>query len=66
MAEYQIEHKRHGCYQIVLVDETKEVGRYRYLTNFRNKKAAKRFVEEHKKGNITIDPETGIPTPDFK
>ena len=49
-----------------LVDETKEIGRYRYLTNFRNIKAAKAFVEAHKKNKVTIDPKTSIPTPDFK
>tara|TARA_R110000851_G_scaffold329628_1_gene501683 strand:- start:2480 stop:2680 length:201 start_codon:yes stop_codon:yes gene_type:complete len=66
MKEYQIEHKRHGCYYVNIVDESKDIGRYQYLTCFRNKKAAKNFVEEHKKGNVTIDPETCIPTPDFR
>ena len=63
---YQIDHVRHGCYEVRIVDETKEVGKYKYLTNFRNKKAAKNFILEHKKGNVTIDPESCIPTPDFK
>jgi len=63
---YQIEHIRHGCYEVKLVDEKKEIGRYRYLTNFRNIKAAKAFVEAHKKNKVIIDPETSIPTPDFK
>lgn len=66
MKEYKINHVRHGCWQVVLVDESKTIGRYRHLTNFRNKRAAKQFIEQHKKGNVTIDPETGIPTPDFK
>jgi len=30
------------------------------------KKAVKEFVEQHARGNVTIDPETCIPTPDFK
>jgi len=64
--EYEIKHLRHGCYGVTLVDETKEIGKYRYLTNFRNIKAAKAFIKAHKSGEVTIDPETGIPTPDFK
>jgi hypothetical protein len=66
MKEYLIEHKKHGVYDVTLVDESKEVGRYQYLTCFRNKKAANCFVKEHKKGNVVIDPETRIPTPDFR
>ena len=65
MAEYEINHVRHGCYSVILVDETKSVGQYRHLTFFKNKKAAKKFIEAHKKGEVTIDKETGIPTPDF-
>jgi len=65
MKEYLIEHKKHGCYDVTLVDDSKEVGRYKYLTCFRNKRAANNFVKEHKKGNVVIDPETCIPTPDF-
>lgn len=63
---YEIEHLRHGCYEVRIIDETKEVGKYKYLTNFRNKKSAKNFIIEHKKGNVTIDPITCVPTPDFK
>ncbi len=37
-----------------------------YLTNFKNKKAAERFIEAHKKDQVGIDPETCVPTPDFK
>ena len=66
MKEYVIEHAKHGCWQVVLVDEDKEIGKYQYLTAFKNKKAAKKFIEQHQKGNVTIDPETRIPTPDFK
>tara|TARA_R110000737_G_C14302638_1_gene436304 strand:+ start:342 stop:593 length:252 start_codon:yes stop_codon:yes gene_type:complete len=66
MKQYQINHPKHSCYEVVFVDEEKEVGRYKYLTNFRNKKAAVAFVEQHALGNVTIDPETKIPTPDFK
>lgn len=66
MKEYRVEHMRHGCYEVILVDESKEVVRYKYLTNFRNKKAAANFIKAHEKGEVTIDPETGIPTPDFK
>ena len=65
MKEYQINHIRHGCYEVTLVDESKEVGRYKYLTNFKNKKAAVNFIKAHEKGEVTIDRETGIPTPDF-
>ena len=63
---YQIDHVRHGCYEVRIVNESKDIGKYRYLTNFRNKKAANKFIEEHKKGNVTIETETSIPTPDFK
>jgi tRNA uridine 5-carbamoylmethylation protein Kti12 len=66
MKQYQITHKRHGCYEIIFVDESLEVGKFKYMTNFRNKKAAKNFVEQHALGNVTIDPETHVPTPDFK
>tara|TARA_R110000824_G_scaffold202745_1_gene386949 strand:+ start:664 stop:864 length:201 start_codon:yes stop_codon:yes gene_type:complete len=66
MEQYEIKHARHGCYQVFLVDESKDIGRYRYLTNFKNKKAAKNFIEAHKKGEVEIDRETCIPTPDFK
>tara|TARA_R100001594_G_scaffold613_3_gene2445 strand:- start:847 stop:984 length:138 start_codon:yes stop_codon:yes gene_type:complete len=37
-----------------------------YLTNFRNKKAAERFIEAHSNDQVEIDPETCVPTPDFK
>ena len=40
VGEYEIKHVRHGCYEVRLVDETKDIGKYKYLTNFRNKKAA--------------------------
>tara|TARA_R110000824_G_scaffold24884_20_gene87181 strand:+ start:486 stop:686 length:201 start_codon:yes stop_codon:yes gene_type:complete len=66
MIEYVIEHRKHGCYSVTEVDDEKEAGRYKYLTNFKNKKAAKKFVEEYKKGNVVIDPETRVPTPDFQ
>jgi hypothetical protein len=66
MKEYTISHKRRGCYEVCLVYPHGEVVRSEYLTNFRNKKAAKRFIEEHQKGKVTIDPDTCIPTPDFK
>jgi hypothetical protein len=45
--QYQITHKRHGCYEVVFVDNSKEIGKFTYLTNFRNKKAVKEFVEQH-------------------
>jgi hypothetical protein len=66
VGNYEIKHVRHGCYEVRLVDETKDIGKYKYLTNFKNKKAAKAFVSAHKEGKVTIDPETSIPTPDFK
>jgi hypothetical protein len=66
MKEYQIKHVRRGCYQVFLVDSSRDIGRYQYLTNFKNKKAAKNFIEAHKRGEVEIDPETCIPTPDFK
>jgi hypothetical protein len=65
MKEYLIEHKRHGCYYVSLVDESKDIGRYQYLTCFKNKKAVKKFIEQHKLGKVKIDPKTCIPTPDF-
>jgi len=66
LVEYEIRHPRRAVYEVVLVDRNKTIGRYRYLTNFKNKKAAKNFIEAHKKGEVEIDPETCIPTPDFK
>lgn len=59
---YIINHVRHGCYEVILKADEKLM----YLTNFRNKKAAERFIEAHKKNEVTIDPETCVPTPDFK
>ncbi len=59
---YIINHTRRGCYEVILkIGET-----LAYLTNFKNKKAAERFIEAHKKDMVTIDPETCVPTPDFK
>ena len=58
---YIISHVRHGCYEVVLhMDE-----HLRYLTNFRNKDAAERFIAAHKKNKVTIDLDTRVPTPDF-
>ena len=45
---YQIEHIRHGCYEVKLVDETKEA------------------IDKKSIVFVIIDPETSIPTPDFK
>ncbi len=59
---YIINHVRHGCYEVLMKEDEKTI----YLTNFRNKKAALKFVEAHKQDEVTIDPETCIPTPDFK
>ena len=59
---YVVSHVRHGCYEVILKADERMV----YLTNFKNKKAAERFIEAHKKDEVTIDPETCIPTPDFK
>ena len=59
---YIINHVRHGCYEVILNIGEKML----YLTNFKNKKAAQLFIEAHKKGQVTIDPETCIPDPDFK
>ena len=64
--EYEIKHVKRGCYEVILVSECKEAGKFRYLTNFKNKKAAKAFIEAHKRDEVTIDYETNIPTPDFK
>jgi hypothetical protein len=64
--QYQINHPKHSCYEVIFVDENEEVGKFKYLTNFRNKKSAKTFIEQHALGNVTIDPVTCIPTPDFK
>ncbi len=62
VSNYDIIHARHGGYEVILRTGEKMV----YLTNFRNKKAAQRFVEAHEKNEVTIDPETCVPTPDFK
>ena len=59
---YEIRHARHGCYEVLLQDGDKTI----YLTNFRNKKAAQKFIKAHENNEVTIDPETCIPTPDFK
>jgi hypothetical protein len=66
MKEYRIDHVKHGCYNVILVDESKDPIRYEYLTNFRNKRAANAFVKAHEKGEVHIDPKTKIPTPDFE
>ncbi len=66
MKEYRINRVKRACYEVTLVDESKDIGRYKFLTSFTNKKAALRFIEAHKKGEVVIDWETGIPTPDFK
>jgi len=59
---YHVNHVRHGCYEVILQINEKMI----YLTNFRNKKATQKFIEAHKNNEVTIDPETCIPTPDFK
>ena len=64
--EYEIKHVRRGCYEVILNDDSKSVGKHMYLTNFRNKKAAQKFIEAHKKGEVSIDAATCVPTPDFK
>ena len=62
VSKYIIRHACHGCYEVIL-----EMGeKMAYLTNFKNKKAAEKFIEAHKLDQVTIDPETCIPTPDFK
>ena len=62
VSNYIVNHARHGCYEVIL----KLGEKMTYLTNFKNKKAAERFIEAHKKNEVTIDPETCVPTPDFK
>ena len=62
ISKYVINHSRHGCYEVILKTGERMV----YLTNFKNKKAAERFIEAHEKGQVTINPETCVPTPDFK
>ena len=59
---YIINHVRHGCYEVIMRLDEKLI----YLTNFRNKKAAERFIEAHSNDQVEIDPETCVPTPDFK
>jgi hypothetical protein len=63
---YQIIHVRHGCYEVIEIDKSLEMARYVYLTNFRNIKAAKKFIEQHSKGAVKLDPVTRVPDPDFK
>ena len=62
VSDYDINHARHGCYEVILKNKEKRI----YLTNFKNKKAALKFIEAHKNNEVTIDPETCVPTPDFK
>tara|TARA_R110002020_G_scaffold11386_10_gene42943 strand:+ start:1713 stop:1931 length:219 start_codon:yes stop_codon:yes gene_type:complete len=64
--DYQINHVRHGCYEVIKIDRSLEFIRYVYLTNFRNMKAAKKFIEQHMIGAVKIDTVTRIPDPDFK
>jgi len=64
--DYQINHARHGCYEVIKIDRSLEFIRYIYLTNFRNMKAAKKFIEQHMIGAVKIDPITRVPDPDFK
>ena len=59
---YVINHARHGCYEVLIKTGERTI----YLTNFRNKKAATLFIEAHKKDQVVIDPDTCVPTPDFK
>tara|TARA_Y100000034_G_C6607955_1_gene264687 strand:+ start:337 stop:531 length:195 start_codon:yes stop_codon:yes gene_type:complete len=60
--DYIVNHAKRGCYEVLL----EEGEQLLYLTNFRNPRAAKKFIEEHKRGNVRIDPDTCIPTPDFE
>lgn len=62
VSKYIVRHARHGCYEVILQTGEKMI----YLTNFKNKKAAEKFVEAHENDEVTIDPETCIPKPDFK
>ena len=62
VSDYHVNHARHGCYEVILKQGEKMV----YLTNFRNKKAAEKFIKAHEQGSVSIDPETCVPTPDFK
>jgi len=61
VSPYLINHLGHGCYEVILKQEEKMV----YLTNFRNKKAAEKFILAHENGEVAIDLETRVPTPDF-
>jgi len=61
VSPYLINHLSHGCYEVILKEEEKMM----YLTNFRNKSAAEKFILAHEKGEVTIDLETCVPTPDF-
>tara|TARA_R110000824_G_scaffold5670_2_gene26024 strand:+ start:6294 stop:6494 length:201 start_codon:yes stop_codon:yes gene_type:complete len=65
---YEIRHARHGCYEVILkkYDKLGKDDKFIYLTNFRNKKAAQKFIKAHENDEVVIDPETCIPTPDFK
>ena len=63
--EYCIESVSRTCYQVIRVQSGGRTPRRQYLTNFKKKRAAKAFIEEYKKGNVSIDPETNVPTPDF-
>lgn len=61
ISNYIINHARHGCYEVILKAGEKMI----YLTNFKNKKGAEKFIEAHENDQVTIDPETCVPTPDF-
>lgn len=61
-SKYHVNHARHGCYEVILEEGDRKI----YLTNFKNKKAAANFILAHQAGKVTIDPDTRVPTPDFK
>tara|TARA_R110000796_G_scaffold169173_2_gene286051 strand:- start:707 stop:904 length:198 start_codon:yes stop_codon:yes gene_type:complete len=64
--QYEIRKARRACYEVIVVSGSGPATKRHYLTNFRTKKAASKFIEAYQKGKVTIDPDTCIPTPDFK
>jgi hypothetical protein len=66
MKEYLVNHVARGCYEVVLAEKVGNDRKYGYLTNFKNKKAAVSFVEAHKLNKVVVDPNTRVPSPDFK
>tara|TARA_R110000824_G_C15164518_1_gene672256 strand:+ start:1156 stop:1389 length:234 start_codon:yes stop_codon:yes gene_type:complete len=57
--EYHTRHAAMGCYEVSRLTPD---GRLGYITNFKSNRDAKRFIDDHGAGLVTVDPETCIPS----